>query len=63
MTTKHPLRVQIQEVERELRMRRQVYPRACSRGKMRSGEAAELISRMESVLATLHEVERKQDKA
>jgi hypothetical protein len=57
---KHPLRVQIQEVERELRMRRQVYPRACARGKMRHGEASELISRMESVLTTLVELERQE---
>jgi hypothetical protein len=57
---KHSLRIQVQEVERELRMRRQVYASQVSRGKMRAGEAAELISRMESVLETLHELERQE---
>jgi hypothetical protein len=57
---KHPLRIQIQEVERELRMRRDVYPRLQHKGKMRAGEVAEHISRMESVLQTLHELERQE---
>lgn len=55
---KHPLRIQIQEVERELHMRRDVYARRVSRQKMRAGEASYLISIMESVLVTLQELER-----
>ena len=56
---KHSLAIQIQEVERELRMRREVYDRQVRRGSMRPGEAQELISRMESVLETLRDVQRK----
>jgi hypothetical protein len=53
MADTHPLRIQIEEVEREIRMRRSVYPRQVAKGKLRQGEADELIKRMESVLATL----------
>ena len=61
---KHSLRVMIQEVEREIKMRRQVYPRQIARGTMRNGEAVELIEMMESVLETLQQLqEEKQRKA
>jgi len=53
ITASHSLRVQIEEVEREIRMRRGVYPRQVAKGKLRQGEADELIRRMESVLGTL----------
>lgn len=53
MTKLHSLSVMIAEVERELRLRRAVYPRMVTRGKYRMGEAEELIRIMESVLATL----------
>jgi hypothetical protein len=59
---KHSLGIQIQEVERELRMRRQVYDRQTRKGAMRPGEASELISRMESVLETLRDLQRLEDK-
>jgi hypothetical protein len=58
--TKHSLRVQIQEVEREIRMRQQTYPGLIARDKMRNGEAVELIEMMESVLATLRWVQQRE---
>lgn len=58
---KHSLGIQIQEIERELRMRRQVYDQQTRRGSMRPGEASELISRMESVLETLRDLQRLED--
>jgi len=59
--TKHSLRVQIEEVEREIRMRRDVYPRQVSRKRMRHGEAEERIAMMESVLATLQELQKEKE--
>jgi len=53
MADTHSLKIQIEEVEREIRMRHSVYPRQVAKGKLRQGEADELIKRMESVLATL----------
>ena len=53
-----PLRLQIAEVERELAMRRNVYPRFVSSGKMRKGEADEHTRRMQAVLETLRGLER-----
>lgn len=44
---------QIAEVERELAMRRNVYPRAVAKGNMRESEAQLCLARMEAVLATL----------
>jgi len=44
------LRQQIEEVQYELRMRAQVYPRS---RKMREGEKAQHVARMEAVLRTL----------
>lgn len=48
---------QIACAERELKLRRSVYPGLCARGKMREGEAQYEISAMENVLATLRWVE------
>ena len=59
---KHSLRMQIQEVEREIRMRRQVYPRQIALGNMRNGEAVELIETMESVLETLQQLQEQQQR-
>ena len=47
------LNQQIEEIERELTMRRSVYPRWVSAGKIRKGEADYQIARMEAVKATL----------
>lgn len=44
---------QIEEVERELAMRRQVYPGLTGRGKLRQRDADEHMRRMEAVLGTL----------
>lgn len=55
-----PLRLQIQEVEREIRMRKQVYPRWITAGKMRRGEAELHIERMNAVLETLQRLEADQ---
>jgi hypothetical protein len=45
---------QIAEVEREIQMREQVYPKQVREGKMREAEAMMLLDRMRAVLATLH---------
>ena len=52
--------MQIQEVEREIRTRRQMYPLQIARGTMLNGEAVELIEMMESVLATLRLVQQQE---
>lgn len=44
---------QISEVEREIAMRKQVYPRQVGSGKMRQAEADLLLARMEAVRQTL----------
>lgn len=44
---------QIAEVQREIDMRRSVYPGLVARGRMRESEADLCISRMRDVLATL----------
>ena len=44
---------QIQEVDREIGMRRQVYPGWVSIGKLRQGEAQHLIEIMDAVSNTL----------
>lgn len=51
--TKVSLAHQVAEVEREIGLRRNVYPGFVAKGKMRQGEADEHMRRMESVLATL----------
>jgi hypothetical protein len=45
---------QIQEVERELHLRRGVYPRMVSSGKMRESVADFHMERLEAVLRTLN---------
>lgn len=44
---------QIDEVERELRLRASVYPGFVARGKLRQAEADEHVARMEAVRTTL----------
>ena len=61
LISKHSIAIQIQEVEREIRMRREVYPRRVHRHTMRQGEADEHIARMESVLQTLQQLQRKKE--
>ncbi|WP_186390379.1 hypothetical protein [Stappia sp. TSB10P1A] len=53
MARRRTLTAQIQEVERELAMRRRVYPGLVSQRRMREGEAAEHVLRLECVLDTL----------
>lgn len=53
------LQAQIAEVQREIRMRRDVYPGLVARRKMREGEAEEKILIMQNVLATLIDIEGK----
>lgn len=53
----HSLQIQIEEVAREISKRHEVYARMVDRGKMRRGEAEELIARMQSVLETLRGLE------
>lgn len=48
------LNQQIEEVERELALRRDVYPRQVAAGKMRQSIADYHLKRMEAVLATLY---------
>lgn len=49
---------QIEAVERECRMRRQVYPRRVADGRMTQRQAETETAVMEAVLATLRQVER-----
>jgi len=48
---------QIAEVEREIALRRHVYPGQVARGKMRQAEADIHISRMEDVLQSLRQLQ------
>jgi hypothetical protein len=50
---KVPIAGQIAEVQRELALRANAYPRLVGSGKMRQGEADLCMRRMEAVLATL----------
>ncbi len=49
---------QIEEIEYEIGMRKQVYPRRVSAKKMRQSEATYHIERMEAVLKTLRWLEK-----
>lgn len=51
------LRLQIQEVVREISLRENVYPKWVHAGKMRRGEADEHLERMRAVLQTLERLE------
>lgn len=51
-----PLLRQIQCVQRELALRKAVYPRFIASGKMKEEKAAEEIAVMEAVLETLQQV-------
>lgn len=53
MTAKITIAGQIAEVDRELALRRNAYPRLIASGKMREGEADLCTRRMEAVRATL----------
>lgn len=53
MTAKFSLREQLEEVEREIRLRKDVYTRAVAAGHMRQAIADYHLGRMEGVLATL----------
>lgn len=48
-----PIHAQIAEVQRELALRRNVYPHMVSQGKMKQGEADLCLDRMTAVLKTL----------
>lgn len=50
---KHSITAQIEEVDRELRLRAQVYPRLIRKGDMRQSVADMHVDRMQAVLATL----------
>jgi hypothetical protein len=62
MTRRRTLTAQIQEVERELAMRRRVYPGLVSQRRMRQGEADEHILRLECVLETLRWLDANRDR-
>jgi antibiotic biosynthesis monooxygenase (ABM) superfamily enzyme len=50
----HPnIHQQIEEVDRELRMRASVYPGLIGRGKLRQSEADEQLARLQAVRETL----------
>lgn len=51
--TKISLTAQIEELEREIAMRREVYPRLVARGKYRRSEADLLMARMMAARDTL----------
>lgn len=48
-----PIEAQIRCVEREIRMRKRVYPSWVERGRMTQAKAEEELEAMEAVLATL----------
>jgi hypothetical protein len=50
------LRQQIEEVEREIALRKRVYPKWITRGKLRRSEADYFMGRMEAVLETLQKL-------
>jgi hypothetical protein len=52
------IRAQIEEVKREIDMRRTVYPGQVRRGAMRQGVADEHMARMVAVLETLQRIAR-----
>ena len=52
------LGMQISAVEREIAMRRQVYPKLVGQGKMKQATADLQIAAMEAVLATLKGLQR-----
>jgi hypothetical protein len=62
MTRRRTLTAQIQEVERELAMRRRVYPNEVSRRRMRESEADEHLLRLECVLETLRWLDANRDR-
>jgi hypothetical protein len=60
---KFSIDAQIEEVEREIRLRREVYPRQVANGRMRQSVAEYHLNRMIAVLDTLKvllQVEREQ---
>jgi hypothetical protein len=56
------LNQQIDEVERELKMRRDVYPRQVNSGKLRQSMADYQMERMAAVLNTLQWLQRNEQK-
>ena len=52
------LRAQVSEVEREIALRRRVYPRWTAAGRLSQAAADRQIVTMEAVLATLREASR-----
>lgn len=52
-----PLSVQIKSIEREIGMRKRVYPRWVENNRMSQAKADEEIAAMEAALETLREVE------
>jgi hypothetical protein len=54
------LQAQIEEVEREIRYRQDVYPRWVMKGNMRGSVADMHLARMKAVLETLQELRRRQ---
>lgn len=55
-----PIARQVECVERELRMRRDVYARRVADGKMKQRKADDEIEAMAAVLATLQEIDAKE---
>lgn len=55
MTEKRKISIeqQISEIQREIGLRKNVYPGLVARGKMRQGEADEHMARIEAALTTL----------
>lgn len=61
MKPKHSLFEQVNEAQRELGMRREVYPRLVAKRQKSQSEADYLISVQESILRTLQFLERNRD--
>lgn len=61
MSVRISIGAQIAEIERELRMRAQVYPGRVAAGKMRQEDADDQAATMRAALSTLQVVERNAD--
>jgi hypothetical protein len=56
MSREYPLSVQIGELERELRVRAQVYPGQIARGNLKAAEAVRRVAILEEAIATLKDL-------
>ena len=61
MASKVSLNQQIEEAEREMGLRRKVYPALVARGKMRASEADFFVERQQAIIDTLSWLQDNED--